>query len=84
MNTKNFYVYVLRSLKDGRYYIGQTSDLDQRLKRHNTNTGRYTKNKGPFVLIYKEEFISRSEAMRREKFLKSGQGREYLKEVIPR
>ncbi|MDP2798681.1 MAG: GIY-YIG nuclease family protein, partial [Deltaproteobacteria bacterium] len=63
---------------------GQTSNLDQRLKRHNANKGRYTKNKGPFTLVYKEEFMTRSEAMRREKFLKPGQGREYLKQVIPR
>jgi putative endonuclease len=63
-------------------YIGQTNNLERRIEEHNTREGRYTSNKGPWKLIFKEEFASRSLAMRREKFLKSGKGREYIKKNL--
>ena len=83
-----FFVYILESETTGRIYIGHTSDLERRLKEHNNprvGKHRYTrKQKGPWRLIYFEEKKSRSEAMKRERFLKSGQGREWIhKEVIP-
>lgn len=78
-----YYVYVIKSESTGKSYIGQTADLDKRLKQHNdplNNMSRYTKqNKGPWKLIYKEEVINRSEALKRERFLKSGKGRDFLK-----
>jgi putative endonuclease len=81
-----FWVYLLQSESTGRVYIGQTSDLQRRLREHNdTELGRrrYTRRlKGPWQLRYSEEHVSRSEAMRRERFLKSGQGREWLKESV--
>jgi len=77
-----FYVYVIKSETSDKTYIGQTSDLEKRLKQHNdpgNNFSKYTKqNKGPWKLVYKEEVATRSEALRREKFLKSGKGRELL------
>ncbi|RLB02122.1 MAG: GIY-YIG nuclease family protein [Deltaproteobacteria bacterium] len=81
-----FCTYVLRSQSTGKLYIGHTSDLKRRLREHNDpNLGknRYTrKQKGPWILIHKEPFQTRTEAMRREKFLKSGQGRKWIKETV--
>ncbi len=62
-----WYVYILRSLKDGGYYIGHTSDLERRLEYHNSGKQRSTRHRTPFELVYYEEFTSRSEAVRREK-----------------
>lgn len=60
-------------------YIGQTNNLDRRLNEHNTGRSKYTSLTHPFDLIYKEEFLTRSEAVKRETVLKSGKGREWLK-----
>jgi putative endonuclease len=76
-----FFVYVLRN-KVGRNYTGFTSDLAQRLGQHNHGTTKSTKNRGPWTLIYKEVYATRAEAMQREKFLKSGQGREQLHRLL--
>ena len=83
-----FFIYILKSETTGGIYIGHTSDLERRLKEHNNPLAgkrRYTrKHKGPWHLIHFEEKKSRSEAMKRERFLKSGQGREWIHtEVIP-
>jgi putative endonuclease len=81
-----FWVYLLRSESTGRFYIGHTSDLQRRLREHNDpkmGWRRYTRRqKGPWRLRYSEEHVSRSEAMRRERFLKSGQGREWLMKTV--
>ena len=63
-------------------YTGHTQDLESRLAAHNRGLSRYTKQRGPWVLVYSEEFETRSEAMKREKFFKSGKGREALKEIL--
>jgi putative endonuclease len=75
-------VYVLRSLKDGRHYTGSTSDLARRLKEHNDGKTESTKRRRPFEVIYTEEYGTRVEAETREKFLKSGKGREELKKLF--
>ena len=82
-----FWTYVLQSETTKKIYIGYTSDLGRRLREHNDETrgkSRYTrKNKGPWQVIHSEQHKTRSEAMKREKFLKSGQGREWLhREII--
>ncbi len=77
-----FYVYVLLSLSYNNHYIGSTGNLDKRVEEHNSGKCRYTSGRLPWKLIYQEEYASRSEAMKREKFLKSGKGRELLKEMI--
>jgi putative endonuclease len=74
-----YYVYIIYSATADRYYIGQTNDFERRIEEHNLREGRYTSGKGPWKLVYKEECDSRSAAVRREKFLKSGKGREYWK-----
>ena len=72
-------VYILRSEKDGKRYIGLTSNLERRLTEHNSGKVKSTRNRKPMQLIYREEFASRSEARQREQFFKTGKGREYLK-----
>lgn len=74
-----YYIYVLRSLKNKRFYTGSTEDLSRRLDEHNSGRSKATKYVRPFELIYQETFDSRSEALRREKELKTGKGREELK-----
>ena len=75
-----FYVYIIYSENVKQKYIGQTENLDRRMSEHNNGTlGRFTKNKGPWKLIHHEVFQTRSEAMAREKYLKSGVGRDWLK-----
>ncbi|RLD79320.1 MAG: GIY-YIG nuclease family protein [Bacteroidetes bacterium] len=77
-----FFVYVLYSIKFDRTYTGMTTEVERRIKEHNNKQNRSTKAYTPWILIHKEGFISRVEARKREKYLKSGNGREYLKLVI--
>jgi len=77
-----YYVYVLRSLLNNRLYTGYTNDLERRLEEHNSGKTKYTSYTGPYKLIYKETYTTRLEAARRERFLKSGKGRAFLKEVL--
>ncbi|MBN2075138.1 MAG: GIY-YIG nuclease family protein [Dehalococcoidales bacterium] len=77
-----FIVYVLRSQSTGKLYIGQTPNMEKRLQEHQLGEARYTRGKGLWTLMYKEEYPTRSQAMKREKSLKSGKGREYLKEYL--
>jgi putative endonuclease len=83
-----YWVYVIRNRANGRIYIGQTEDLNRRLVEHNdphNQLSQYTKrHQGPWVLIHSEQCHSRSAAVRRERFLKSGQDREILKSILPR
>jgi putative endonuclease len=75
-----YFVYVIYSLNAQRKYIGHTENIEMRLIQHNNGLlGIYTKNKGPWELIYSEELESRSEAMIREKYLKTGVGRDFIK-----
>lgn len=75
------FVYVLRSMKDKKRYIGLTNNLDNRIKLHNNGSVDATRNRRPLELIYFEKFEERTEAAKREKFLKSGKGREFLKSI---
>lgn len=80
-------VYVLRSETTGKTYVGQTNDLPKRIAQHNDPDFRLTlhtkRNAGPWVIIHSEDYNTRLEAMRREKYLKSGQGREWLRANLP-
>ncbi len=75
-----YYTYVLRSLRDGTFYFGSTQDLVKRLDEHNEGRVRYTKGHCPYELFYTEEFQSRSEALKREKYFKSIAGYRWLRE----
>lgn len=83
--TSNFtYVYVIRSEKSGRLYTGCTSDLRKRLAEHNEGKSTYTKLKGPYELIYYEACLDEKDSFAREKYLKSGMGKRYLKNRMKR
>ncbi|OGM29665.1 excinuclease ABC subunit C [Candidatus Woesebacteria bacterium RIFCSPHIGHO2_01_FULL_41_10] len=74
-----FYTYVLQSKKDGYLYIGWTNNLRKRFDDHNLGNVEATKSRVPFEIIYYEACKSKQNAIAREKQLKSGYGRRYLK-----
>ena len=76
------FVYILQSLKDGHYYIGETSNVDERIIFHNKGKQRSTKNRIPFRLIITEEFPNREEALKREKIIKSWKGGNAFRKLI--
>lgn len=76
------YVYILKSLRNGKLYKGLTSDLKRRVKEHNTSHSTFTKNNGPWKLIYYEAFLDKEDARREELFLKSGKGKERIKYLL--
>ncbi len=77
-----FYVYVLYSDNFKRTYKGMTQDVDKRLIQHNLKQIKSTKAYTPWRLIIKEGFETRIEAREREKYLKTGVGRAYIKNFI--
>jgi len=77
-----FYVYILKSQKDQSFYIGYTNDLDSRIREHNEGFARYTKNKRPWNLVYSEEFVTKKEAIIRERFLKKQKNREFYERFL--
>jgi putative endonuclease len=66
-----YYTYILESQKDGRLYIGQSNDLEGRVKRHNNNQSLSTRFRGPWQLLFHKEFSTRTEAIFLERKLKS-------------
>ena len=77
-----YYVYILQSLKDGKTYVGYTSDIEQRLKRHNSGTVAATKHRRPLKLLISEQFETVQQAKKKELWWKSGAGRRKLKEFF--
>ena len=78
-----FTVYVLKSEKNGKRYVGYTGkDPSVRLYEHNAGSNKYTRQNSPFILLYTEQYEEKTEAAKRERFLKSGQGRKFLDETI--
>ncbi len=77
-----YYVYILQSELSFRLYIGQTNNLDDRYKRHNVGLVQSTRRERPWKLVYSERAASRSEAMTREKYLKSLKNSKYILENI--
>ena len=69
-----YYVYILKSLKDNEYYVGLTSNIENRLEYHNKGRVKSTKHRTPFKIVYSEQFFIRKEARDREKYLKSYKG----------
>ncbi len=79
-----FYTYVLRNKKDKRWYTGCTNDLRKRFKEHNEDQNDSTKGRGPFEIIYCEICLNEHDAYTREKYLKTGMGKRYLKNRLKR
>ena len=77
-----YYIYILKSKKDNKTYVGYTSNLQERLESHNSGQVKSTKFRQPLELIFSEEFGTSSEAKRRELYWKNGGGRRKLKEFF--
>ena len=77
-----YYLYILQSDTTGRYYIGQTQDVPERLAYHNANYSKSLKNRGPWRLVYTEPFQTRSEAMTRECQIKSWKDRRMIEKLL--
>lgn len=78
------YVYVIQSEKDKKWYTGFTSDLQKRFIDHNSQKIISTKHRGPFKLMYYESCKNEQDARSREKYLKTGMGKRYLKNRLKR
>ena len=76
------YVYVLLSLKNCKFYTGYTTDLKQRVKDHNAGKNTSTKNRRPLKLIYLEGYLNKTDAVKRETFLKSGSGKKFINKQL--
>ena len=77
-----YYVYVLLSLKDKKFYIGFTNDLKRRLKEHNSGKNISTKSRLPLELIYYEAHLSKADAERRERYFKTTKGKSTLRQML--
>ena len=79
---EHFYVYVLKSYRDYRLYIGYTNNIKRRLSQQAKGEVTSTKNRRPLKLIYYEYFIDEADAKAREVFLKSGAGHDQLNQIL--
>jgi len=77
-----YYVYILKSLKDNKFYTGFSKDLRRRVAAHNAGLNTSTAKRAPLVLIYYEAYRNEKDARLREHFLKTGKGRENIKDQI--
>ncbi len=77
-----FTVYIIQSLKDDSFYIGYSANIEERINKHNNGNSRYTSKKTPWKLVYTEEFSSKSDAIRRERFLKKQKNRNFYLKLI--
>ena len=75
---QKFYVFILQSLKDFSFYVGQCDDLDRRTSKHFDGISKYTSGKRPMRLVYFETYNSRVEAIKREKEIKNKKSRQYI------
>jgi len=79
VRSQSWYVYVLESRKSKKWYIGSTKNMQKRILTHNAGNNRSTKHDRPWRTIYCEISLNKGDARAREKYLKSGMGRRYLK-----
>ena|SRR3990172_10096892 len=77
-----YFVYIIQSQKDGSFYKGLTNNLSNRIRQHNAGNNLSTKSKRPYKLIYFERYNNRIEARKREKYWKSGVGRDNIDKLI--
>lgn len=77
-----YYVYVIQSQKDEKFYTGYTQDLNKRFKEHNSGKVSSTKLRRPFNLVYFEGSLNQKDAIKREKYLKITYGKRYIKNRI--
>lgn len=77
-----YYVYIIHSRKLNKYYVGSTADIRARITEHNAGKVSFTSRGLPWVLVYYEAFIIKTDALREEKFLKTGKVRERRKFIL--
>lgn len=77
-----FITYIIKSISSGKYYIGCTDNLDRRLNEHNKGFSKYTRNKGPWMLKYSEEYDTLPKARKREKQIKSWKKRKSIERLF--
>jgi len=77
-----FYVYILKSIKDKNHYIGYSENLLKRIAEHNRGKSPSVKARAPFVLVHQEAFLTKEEAIRREKQIKAFKGGNAFKQLI--
>ena len=77
-----FYVYILYSQKTNKYYIGSTNDIERRLLEHNRGKTAFSKTGMPWILKYSETFQTKSEAVKRENYIKSSKSRLYIESLL--
>lgn len=76
------FVYVVCSRTTGRFYTGLTSNLAKRLAEHNADLSRSTKHRGPWDLVHQVSFLALSDAVRHERYLKTGHGRDEVRQIL--
>ena len=76
------YVYILKSIKYPKTYVGSTTDIARRTKEHELGKTAFSKKYRPWKLVYKEEFLNIIEARKREKYFKSAAGRKFIKKIL--
>ena len=75
------FVYIIQNPR-GKYYIGYTQDIEDRLKRHNRNCSGLTKNKGIWKLVYKENFSDKKNTIKRENYIKNQKSKRFIEGLI--
>ena len=79
---EKYFVYILRSSLDGKFYTGYTSDINKRLAEHNSGKVESTRKRIPFELVYFEYCLNLYDALNREKYLKTTYGKRYIKQRL--
>ena len=77
-----YYVYIIQSLSDRTYYVGSTQNVEDRIERHNQGRSQYTKTKRPWQLVYTEEYLNKSDAIKRENQIKRRKSKNYIDSLI--
>ncbi len=78
----SYWVYILESQKDHSFYIGSTTNLEQRVDQHNQGNSKYTSNKTPWKLAYFEELPDKRSMLKREIFLKKQRNKNFYRTLI--
>jgi len=82
LRNMKYYVYILKSKSSDKHYVGQTNNLERRLREHNSGKSTYTKKFIPWEIVYYEEKDNQAEAIKTEKFYKSASGRKKIKKIL--
>jgi putative endonuclease len=77
-----YFVYIIYSATKDKYYVGECADVDERLRRHNTNHKGFTGGTGDWKLVYCEIFDQKEKALAREKQIKSWKSRKVIEKLI--